>query len=244
VAALVGDRVTLALGIHHTAYPIIACPTPGFTNLATAILAGCLFGLMARVFSRANHRLAGASKRWIPLPPLRLAAGGAIVAGAVWLLGTTRHIGLGIPTIEASFAGPLAWWDFVMKSLLTTITLGFGFKGGEVTPLFFIGATMGNALSHILALPLPVLAGMGFVAVFAGAANTPLACTVMAMELFGASIGPFAAVACVCAYLCSGHTGIYRAQRIGQPKIPQPGIEPGMSLETAALARRHTSPEK
>ena len=97
-------------------------------------------------------------------------------------------------------------------------TLAAGFKGGEVTPLFYIGATLGNALGYVLALPFPVLAGLGFVAVFAGAANTPIASTIMAMELFGSEIGIYAGIACVVSYLFSRHTGIYRAQRIGQVK--------------------------
>ncbi len=95
----------------------------------------------------------------------------------------------------------------------TIASLGSGFKGGEVTPLFYIGATLGNALAPVLQLPFPLLAGLGFVAVFAGASNTPIASTVMAVELFGAEIGPYAAIACVMAYACSGHVGIYRAQR-------------------------------
>jgi len=102
--------------------------------------------------------------------------------------------------------------------VFTVASLGTGFKGGEVTPLFYIGATLGNALAPLLHLPFSLLAGVGFVAVFAGAANTPIASTLMAMELFGAETGAYAAVGCVLAYLFSGHTGIYRAQRIGQAK--------------------------
>ncbi|MEA9980097.1 chloride channel protein, partial [Pseudomonas sp. RTS4] len=90
------------------------------------------------------------------------------------------------------------------KLAFTVTSLGTGFKGGEVTPLFYIGATLGNALAPLLHLPFPMLAGIGFVAVFAGAANTPLATIVMAMELFGPEIGPLAAIACIASYLFSG----------------------------------------
>ncbi|MHC5832332.1 MAG: chloride channel protein, partial [Nostoc sp.] len=98
-------------------------------------------------------------------------------------------IGLGIPTIVDSFHTQLPPWDFAAKLGLTALTLGAGFKGGEVTPLFFIGATLGNALSLLLTLPAPLLAGMGFVGVFAGAANTPLESTLMGIELFGLESG-------------------------------------------------------
>ncbi len=98
------------------------------------------------------------------------------------------------------------------------MTLGAGFKGGEVTPLFYTGATLGNMLSGFIPLPMALLAGMGFVAVFSGATNTPLSCTLMGMELFGAECGVYVGLACVLAYLFSGHSGIYGSQVIGSPK--------------------------
>ncbi len=119
------------------------------------------------------------------------------------------------------------------------MTLGAGFKGGEVTPLFFIGATLGNALSYVLPLPPSLLAGMGFVAVFAGAANTPISSTLMAMELFGAEAGTYAAVACVASYLFSGHAGIYLAQRVGSSKHLHLIEEEGLSLAMVAKRRNH-----
>ncbi len=149
--------------------------------------------------------------------------GGVVLALAVWWLGT-RYIGLGIPVIVEAFAQPVAPWDFLGKFAFTVASLGSGFKGGEVTPLFYIGATLGNALAPLLQLPFAMLAGIGFVAVFAGAANTPLASTIMAIELFGPQIGPHAALACVAAYLFSGHCGIYRSQKIGQPKHRLPPV--------------------
>ena len=105
-----------------------------------------------------------------------------------------------------------------------------------MTPLFYIGATLGNALGYVLALPFPVLAGLGFVAVFAGAANTPIASTIMAMELFGSEIGIYAGIACVVAYLFSGHTGIYRAQRVGQVKHAS-NLPEGLRLSDVAEFR-------
>lgn len=90
------------------------------------------------------------------------------------------------------------------------------FKGGEVTPLFFIGATLGNILVWFVPLPMALLAGMGFVAVFSGATNTPIACTFMGIELFGSESGLYIGIACVVAYLFSGHNGIYGSQIIGR----------------------------
>ncbi|WP_229519285.1 voltage-gated chloride channel family protein [Massilia rhizosphaerae] len=222
VAAVAGDQVCLlwnaVLGIHHTHYAIAAVPALALWPLLAVAIAGALFGLVGKLFADCTHALSGWMKRRVPYGPLRPLLGGSVVAAAALVFGADRYIGLGIPTIQAAFAAPLAPWDFAGKMVFTIASLGSGFKGGEVTPLFYIGATLGNALAPLLHVPFALLAGVGFVAVFAGAANTPIASTLMAVELFGAEVGVYAAVGCVLAYLFSGHTGIYRAQRIGQAK--------------------------
>ena len=144
--------------------------------------------------------------------------GGVFIAVAVYYLGTTKYIGLGIPTIEAAFTSNLNGYDFILKLLFTSFTLGAGFKGGEVTPLFFIGAALGNVLVWFVPLPFPLLAGIGFVAIFSGATNTPIASTFMGMELFGMESGIFIAIACSTAYLFSGSKGIYTSQISAGPK--------------------------
>ncbi len=218
LAAVVGDRVTSLWGIHHTAYRIPVIAAPNLTGYFAAIFAGVLFGIVGMLFARTTHSISRLAKRRISYSPLRPVVGGVIVSVAVFALGTTKYIGLGIPTIVAAFQQPLPPWDFAMKFLFTAVTLGFGFKGGEVTPLFFIGATLGNALALLLPLPVPLLAGMGFCAVFSGAANTPLASTLMGMELFGAEAGIYVGIASLVSYLFSGHAGIYSAQRVGHHK--------------------------
>ncbi len=111
-------------------------------------------------------------------------------------------------------------WAFLAKFAFTAVTLGSGFVGGEVTPLFVIGATLGATLAGVLDVPVPLLAALGFVAVFAGAANTPLACTIMGAELFGAGAVGYVAIACVLAFVFSSHRGIYSAQRAGGRQLP------------------------
>lgn len=193
--------------------------------LAATVVAGVAFGVVGRLFAFATHALTGWFRRVVRHAPLQPVLGGAIVAVAATVLNAPQYLGLGIPTIEAAFHGPLPAYDFAGKFAFTVVTLASGFKGGEVTPLFYIGATLGNALGQVLALPVPVLAGLGFVAVFAGAANTPIASTIMAIELFGADVGVYAIVACVVAYLFSGHAGIYRAQRVAVGKGAQVEVE-------------------
>ena len=212
LTAIIADYTCHAWQVAHTHYSIPNVPHIHADTLLWAIFAGILFGLTSLSFSKIVHFWGDFFKRTIAYPPLRPVVGGAVLAVCILLLGTTRHIGLGVPTIVASFTEPFAPYDFVLKLLLTTFTLGAGFKGGEVTPLFFIGATLGNALSAFVPLPMALLAGMGFVSVFAGATNTPIACTLMGMELFGAECGIFIALSSVVAYLFSGHSSIYSAQ--------------------------------
>ena len=218
VAAVVADQVGLLWGVHHTHYVIPFVPQVSAWPLLVMVITGALFGLTGKAFADLTHGLSGCMKKCIAYAPLRPFMGGVVVAATAWFLGADRYIGLGIPTIVEAFQQPLAPYDFAAKMAFTIASLGSGFKGGEVTPLFYIGATLGNALAPLLNMPVPLLAGIGFVAVFAGAANTPIASTFMAVELFGSEIGVYAAIACVVSYLFSGHTGIYRSQRVGQAK--------------------------
>jgi H+/Cl- antiporter ClcA len=230
LAALGANYVTRWWQVGHTHYHIDAVPAMNPTYALYALVAGAVFGGCAVVFGETTHAIGRAFKRRVAYAPLRPLIGGALVALAVWALGTTRYIGLGVPVIVSAFEQPLAPYDFAAKLGFTALTLGAGFKGGEVTPLFFIGATLGNALAYWIPLPTALLAGMGFVAVFAGAANTPLACIVMAMELFGVSCGPYVALACIMAYLCSGHRGIYGSQVVGQSKYSVWAAQQGSQL--------------
>lgn len=207
-----------AWGVHHTHYHIGSIPSINPQLVLWTLLVSMFFGIVSMLFSRSVSFWSRLSSKYITYPPFRPLIGGVVIALAVWLLGTTKYIGLGVPTLVASFHEQQQLYDFVLKLLFTTFTIGVGFKGGEVTPLFFIGATMGSALSAWVPMPMGLLAGMGFVAVFSGATNTPVACTLMGIELFGAEAGIYIGLACVTAYLFSGHTGIYTAQIIGSPK--------------------------
>ena len=242
MAAVIGNQTTLLWGVHHTHYAVPAVPAIGPWGLAAVLLAGGIFGMVGMLFANGTHWLSATFKKRVPYAPLRPFLGGLVIAAALWFLGAWRYAGLGIPVIVESFTQPLPAWDFLGKMVFTVGALGSGFKGGEVTPLFYIGATLGNALAPLLQLPFPLLAALGFVAVFAGAANTPLACTLMAMEIFSADIGVYALLACVLSYLFSGHTSIYKSQRLGQSKhAPLPK---GMKLGDVAAYRRQTTDKR
>lgn len=231
VAAIVGDWTCRLWGIEHGIFHIAAQAT-GLTPapieallLIKSALAGVALGLVGLLFSEVSHGFGDVVKRWIRFAPLRPLIGGFAIIALVYLLGTRDYLGLGVwspdpqaPTIARFFDPGTDNWSWALKILFTVVTLGTGFKGGEVTPLFFIGAALGHALGSALGAPVDLFAGLGFVAVFAGAANTPLACTLMGIELFGATSGIYIATACFVAYLCSGHSGIYLSQRLAISK--------------------------
>jgi H+/Cl- antiporter ClcA len=198
--------------VQHTHYAIPEVPQLTIINFSWIIVAGVLFGLTAMVFSRSTHLWGKLFSKYIQEAPLRPFVGGLVLVLAIYFIGNTKYIGLGIPIIVESFSTPNQWYDFLLKILFTGFTLGAGFKGGEVTPLFFVGATLGSILSIFIPLPIALLAGMGFVAVFSGATHTPIACTVMGMELFGIESGIYIGITCIVAYYASGSVGIYHSQ--------------------------------
>ncbi len=211
-AGILADYVGHLWHAPHTVYQVGYTPQMDANGFVWSMAAGLAFGIVAWAFSHGMHRMAGTFKRVIPHPVMRPFVGGIVVAVAVYFIGT-RYVGLGVPVIEQAFSLQFGPHEFALKIAFTILTLAAGFKGGEVTPLFFIGAALGSALSLVVPLPVGLMAAMGFVAVFAGATNTPLACTMMAIELFGAGTGVYAAIACIIAYLSSGQATIYSRQR-------------------------------
>jgi H+/Cl- antiporter ClcA len=231
VASIVGDMTTRALGIQHTHYP-----TPPALGLSVLVLLKwCVFAaavaLATVAFIELTRLLKKQAEKWLPQLPLRMFVGGALVVLLWRLTGTSDYLGLGVPTILRAFTDPaLPSYAFALKLLFTAVTLGAGFLGGEVTPLFFVGAALGNVLARALGLPLALGAGVGLAAVFATAANAPLALSIMAVELLGGNLFPHVVIVCVLSYLLSGERGIYSAQRLLRYKR-------GASLDRATALR-------
>lgn len=236
VAAIVGDLTVSAWGIHHTAYHIDIIPAAqnslspylhlDLFLLLKVIVAAVIFGITSRLFAQAVHTVKSTLNKFVPVEWLVPVIGGALIIALTFAIGKPDYLSLGVDaeypgavTIPSAFNPNGAHtWSWLWKTIYTAITLGSGFKGGEVTPLFYIGATLGNTLSHLLDAPVSLFAALGFIAVFAGATNTPLACTIMGVELFGGEHVLLFAVACFTAYLFSGKSGIYGAQRLAVPK--------------------------
>lgn len=224
IAAVLANYICRSLGIHHASYTINDYKDfteLHFLNYVKIALAGIAFGFGAYLFSQSLISFKKILKKYIHKDWLMPVVGAVIVILGSWIIGPD-YLGLGVTantgakySLSSAFLpGGSSQLSWLWKLLFTAITLSSGFKGGEVTPLFFIGAALGNALSIWLNIPTDLLAGIGFVALFAGATNTPLACTVMGIELFGGEYTLYFAIACFISYLCSGNSSIYTSQQI------------------------------
>jgi H+/Cl- antiporter ClcA len=215
VASVVGDFTTRALGIGHTSFPAI--PNVALTPILLLkwLVFAAAVGMVTVVFIELTHFIKTRGEMAIPRLPVRMFVGGLMVVALWQLVGTSDYLGLGLPTIVRAFEDPqLPVYVFALKLLFTAITLGSGFLGGEVTPLFFVGAALGSVLARLLGIPIELGAGVGLAAVFAASSNTPLALSIMAMELLGAPMFPHVVIVCVVAYLLTGHRSIYTSQRL------------------------------
>ncbi len=235
-ASIIGDITVNAWQIKHTGYRINFVQENNFffsgylhwdlLMMIKIMIAAIAFGLASYVFSEMVHNIKNLFLSMINDKWLIPFIGGVIIILLTFLVGKPDYLSLGVNpqrpdsiTIISSFTnGGAETFSWLWKTVFTAITLGTGFKGGEVTPLFYIGSTLGNSLAVLMDAPISLFAALGFIAVFAGATNTPLACTIMGVELFGGEYILYFALACFIAYFFSGHTGIYSSQRIGIAK--------------------------
>ncbi len=211
IASVIGDQVVLALGIAHLDFPTIAALDWSFSVTAQLVIAGLVFGLAATSFAGLARMMSGLFRIVIPWTVMRPVAGAFVLLALVAVAGSRDYLGLslGLITDAVTVGVGVSSLAFIGKMLFTAVTLGSGFRGGEVTPLLVIGATLGATVGDFIGAPIATFAALGMLAVFAGAARTPMACVVMGIELFGWSVALPAAVVCVIAHQVVRNHGIY-----------------------------------
>ena len=217
-ASLTGYYIALVMGVEPTRFTV-AMPALEWGTLGlTALLAvGC--ALVSILFCRGLHITEHAAACWMKNGFVRAAVGGAVIVLATVLLGTTDYNGAGMDVIERAMTGQADSWAWLWKLAFTAVTIGCGFKGGEVVPSFFVGATFGCVFGGLLGLPPAFAAAVGLVAVFCGAVNCPIASVILSVELFGAGGMAYFAAACAISYLLSGYCGLYSSQTILYSKL-------------------------
>ena len=214
VASLAALAISNAFGIAPTHFTFALTAAPRLLLLRVAALAA-VCSLMSILFCVTMHGTERLFAGRIQNPWLRIAAGGAIVVVLTLLVGTGDYNGAGMDVITRAIEGGQAAPDaFFWKLLFTAVTIGCGFKGGEVVPSFFVGAAFGCFMGGLLGLPAGFGGAIGLVAVFCGAVNCPVASVLLSVELFGSAGAPYFAVACALSYLLSGYCGLYSSQTI------------------------------
>jgi len=231
LSSYIAHWVVLYLGIRHKSYSLNPIQSGfqssfpyfpmGFSEILKILALAILLGLASRFFSILTHFIKGIFLKYFKVLWLIPVLGGIILIGLTWLLGTRDYLGLGVLaefprayTLPSSFyQNGTGTWSWLFKTLYTSITLGTGFKGGEVTPLFYIGASLGNSIAVLLHSPVNLFAGLGFIGVFSGATKTPWACTLMGIELFGGHFALYFLIVCWVSFWASGKSGIYTTQK-------------------------------
>lgn len=217
-SAFIGNLVTEAWSIHHTHYDILGIPDITYTVVLKVIVAAILFGLISKLFSELTHKLKEIFSSGFENTAIKSMVGGFIIIAFTYIIGNRDYLGLSLPLMKDSFTGQVSPFAFLSKLIFTSFTLGTGFQGGEVTPLFVIGSTFGNTLSSILHISPSFLAALGLIGVFAGATNAPITSFILGLEMFGSYGMEYMFMTCAISYLFSGHSGIYISQKISTSK--------------------------
>lgn len=231
IAGLVSYEVSSTLGITYFYNPLEFVHVFTEVFFLKVLLSGIFFGICSFILIEIlnfSKEVYNRISLWEPFKPL---IGGAAIA-IMTLIVTTKYLGLGLDHMEAYLEGAQAgWYDFIFKSIFTSITLNFGGSGGVITPVFFIGSSAGSFFARIIGEDIATFSAIGLVSLIAGAANTPIAASIMAVELFGPKIAPYAAVACVISFLMTGHRSIYPSQVLAIRKSASIHVEIGREVE-------------
>ena len=232
-ASFTGDAVARALGTAHAVHTIGAVPALGPASVAFACAAAVAFGLTARIFAAAIHLMKRFYANRIPNYLVAAFTGSLVLLAAYLLLDGWRYAGLSEWMVGAGFSGETTLADTLKKIALTALTLGAGYQGGEVTPLFGIGASLGGWLGGLAGMSVPWAAALGMVGVFGAALNVPVTTVLLGIDLFGGEAAPYFVLTAFLSYLVAGHSGIYPAQRIVAPKRRALAADAGETVEEA-----------
>ncbi len=231
IAGITSFHITQLLGITYFSHRLRFVPVFSEVFFLKVLLAGLFFGLCSILLIKALHYGEKVARRIPVWTPMLGVLGGLVLVGGALLL-SPRYLGLGLDTIQSALSGAaVPWYAFLAKIGFTSVTLSFGGSGGIVTPIFFIGATAGSLFGSLLGQDVATFAAIGFVSLLGGAANTPLSASIMAVELFGPAIAPYAAGACVISFLMTGHRSVYPSQILSLRKSESIRVEVGKEMD-------------
>ena len=212
LSSYLANAVTLLLGATHEVHKISAIPSLDIKSVLVFISASILFGLIGKLFALGVKYLKLLYAKIFKNTVLSALIGSVIVVLLIVLLNLNEYEGLSTWQQTTAFEGNANWYDMPVKFILTALTLGAGFQGGEVTPLFDIGASFGGWYANMFGIEPSFLAAIGLICVFGSAANTPITTIMLGIELFGAEAVPYFVFASLISFITSGKSGIYPAQ--------------------------------
>lgn len=220
VAGIISHQVSSSMGVEYFYKPIEFIPQFTEVFFINVLIGALFFGFCSFLLIeslKATEKMSKKIKIWEPYKGL---IGGCLLIALAFLT-STKYLGLGLDTIHNALAATdIYTYDFLLKILFTCITLSFCGSGGMVTPIFFIGATAGSFYAYMTGQSPTMFAAIGMVSLLAGATNTPIAASIMAIEFFGPKIAPYAALSCIVSYLITGHRSVYSSQVIATTKSP------------------------
>lgn len=214
VSAVVALEVAHAFGITPTVFRVIGIPEMGAASVVRVLVLSLFCAGLSVIFCFVLHQAGRLYKKYIPNPYLRAAAGGALIILLVFVFQTRDYLGAGGDVIQRSIQGEALPWAFALKLLFTAVTLGAGFKGGEIVPSFFVGATFGCVFGGLLGLNPSFGAALGLAALFCGVTNCPITTLMLSFELFGFSGSIYFLLTIAVSYMLSGYYSLYSAQKI------------------------------
>ncbi|MEW6738608.1 MAG: chloride channel protein [Nitrospirota bacterium] len=230
VAGIVGYQVSSALGVAYFHEPLRFVPVFSSALFIKVCISGLFFGLCSLIFIEMLRFFENTGSRMKFNKIYKAIAGGLVLVVLAFIF-STSYLGLGLETIKNAIEGDnVNSGAFILKMIFTSITLNFGGSGGIVTPIFFVGAAAGNTFGSLFGLDRSLFAAIGMVGLLAGAANTPISASIMAVELFGPQIGPYAAVACIISFLLTGHRSVYPSQILALAKSSSIIVSKGQEM--------------
>ncbi|MCR5791939.1 MAG: chloride channel protein [Lachnospiraceae bacterium] len=213
-ASLIASNFAATMGISPEAFSIEAVAPFTAVNAGKIIAIAVLCALISMLFCFLLHFTGGIFIAFFKNQYLRVLVASAIILGVTFLLGSRDYMGAGIPVIEKAMEGNVVFYAFIIKMLLTAVTLAGGFKGGEIVPSFFVGATFGCLMGQLFGISPSLCAAVGMVAVFCGVTNCPISSILIGIELFGFEGVYYILIAVAISFMLSGYTGLYRNQKI------------------------------
>lgn len=219
ISSLTASYIAGKLGFPLARYEVYPVPELDAVTAGKTVLLGICCALLSILFCVVLHRAEHIFKHRIKNPYLRIVLAGVILLLMGIAVHSQEYFGIGGRTITAAIEGQAQWYDFLLKLLFTAVTLAGGFKGGEIVPSFFIGATFGCVFGHLIGLSPSLCAAIGMVALFCGVTNCPLASLFISAELFGQGCVPYCLLVIAVSYLLSGYYGLYKTQTFHYSKF-------------------------